>query len=181
MSFTFYRPAESELPELAKLYRDFRAAADMPLVPNYFKALPDEVYATRWKKVFAQPDLYSANILLKDGVRAGFSVAGPMDEEDREAFMRGCDLPKNCGELHQMYLSPDVQGQGMGRVLYEQVMVDMRSMGHEGFTLCTYQENERAIGFYKAMGAQWLKDDTLHLTFSGKLWHRPVTFMVHSL
>lgn len=163
------------------MYRDFRAASDMPLVPDYFAAIPDEIYSARWNKVFARPDVYSANILLKDGVRAGFSVAGPMDEEDRQAFMQDCDLPDNYGELHQLYLSPAAQGQGMGRVMYDRVADDMRALGHGGFTLCTYQENRRAIGFYEAMGAKWLKDDMLYLTFSGKLWHRPVTFMVHHL
>lgn len=56
-----------------------------------------------------------------------------------------------------MYVDPDEQGQGIGRILMHTVKLYMRSKGYRLATLITHTENKNARAFYQRMG--WELDE----------------------
>ncbi len=174
MQFTTIRPQEEDIDRLADLYRECRRASDMPILPDYFKSLPEWVFSETWKSVFLN-SAYRAKLAVIDGRWIGFYVVGAIDE-DFAGNLKNVTLPEHCGELHQIYLLPDYYAKGIGKTLYEEARQDLKELGHTHFISCTYQENEKAKSFYQAIGAKHLKDDVL-----GAPWHRAVTFYIDAI
>ncbi len=88
-----------------------------------------------------------SRIAVVDGL--GFASAGP----HREAAFAGSGWPE---ELHAIYLLGSAQGLGLGRALFGAVR------GVLPFTCFVVEGNDRARGFYKAMGGDDLgqRDET---------------------
>lgn len=55
-------------------------------------------------------------------------------------------------ELRRIYLFNCFQGQGAGRAMVDLAMAEARSRGAGRLLLGVYQQNERAIGFYRHLG-----------------------------
>ena len=60
--------------------------------------------------------------------------------------------PKICGEIHAIYLHPDVWYQGFGKKLCEQAFAELTLMGFSEVILWVLEENEQARKFYQRMG-----------------------------
>jgi GNAT superfamily N-acetyltransferase len=65
--------------------------------------------------------------------------------------------PEKVACLRLMYVDPDEQGQGIGRILMHTVKLYMRSKGYRLATLITHTENKNARAFYQRMG--WELDE----------------------
>ena len=64
--------------------------------------------------------------------------------------------PRARGELLAIYLEPDAVGKGIGRVLFERSVEDLRERGYDVATLWVLETNARAPRFYEAAG--WSAD-----------------------
>jgi ribosomal protein S18 acetylase RimI-like enzyme len=56
------------------------------------------------------------------------------------------------GEIHALYVHPDVQGRGIGRALLEKALEELKRRSHEEATLWSLAVNDRATAFYEANG-----------------------------
>ena len=60
--------------------------------------------------------------------------------------------PDGAGELTNLYLDPEVIGTGVGRLLYEHAVDDLRERGFEPLVVWAFRDNHRARRFYEARG-----------------------------
>ncbi len=60
--------------------------------------------------------------------------------------------PSEAGELTNPYLDPDVIGTGVGRMLYEHAVDDLRQRGFDPLVVWAFREDSSARGFYERMG-----------------------------
>ena len=58
------------------------------------------------------------------------------------------------GEIDEFYLRPEYQGLGFGRRLFGSIRADLRNRHAGPVLVWSLAENERACGFYEAMGGQ---------------------------
>ncbi len=56
------------------------------------------------------------------------------------------------GEIFELYLSPEYQGVGLGRRMFEAAKADLEAHGFQTFVVWALGENERAIEFYQRRG-----------------------------
>ncbi|MGZ8562854.1 MAG: N-acetyltransferase family protein [Candidatus Limnocylindria bacterium] len=60
--------------------------------------------------------------------------------------------PDGAGELTNLYLDPGVIGSGVGRLLYEHAVEDLRERGFDPLVVWAFRDNPRARRFYEARG-----------------------------
>ena len=107
--------------------------------------------AERIGTVVTDPDdRRRAWVVVHRGVVVGFSIVGP--SRDPEA-------PDDTGEVHTIYLDPDVFGMGMGHLLLARVTRDLRDQGYRRAILWVLEANARARRFYEAAG--WERDGSV--------------------
>ena len=81
-------------------------------------------------------------VAIIDGDLAGFCHAGsPIGGSTADAL-----------HVHSLYVSPDHQGQGLGRVLLERTVMTIAARGFPKATLHVYGFNEPAQRFYEHLG-----------------------------
>jgi GNAT superfamily N-acetyltransferase len=62
--------------------------------------------------------------------------------------------PDGAGELTNLYLDPDAIGTGVGRLLYEHAVDDLRARGFNPLLVWAFRDNPKAQRFYRRMGLQ---------------------------
>jgi GNAT superfamily N-acetyltransferase len=60
--------------------------------------------------------------------------------------------PDGAGEVTNLYLEPDAIGTGIGRLLYEHAVGDLRQRGFNPLVIWAFRDNARARRFYERMG-----------------------------
>ena len=81
-------------------------------------------------------------VLDYDGTLAGYATVG----RNRTRALKGR------GEIYELYLQPEFQGIGFGRQLFEEAGRFLLSRRRDGLVVWALEENDRAMGFYAAMG-----------------------------
>jgi GNAT superfamily N-acetyltransferase len=81
------------------------------------------------------------------GKVVGFCHAGPSRDED---------VPVPAGEIHALYVEPDLVGFGVGHPLFERAVADLRERGFETLVLWVLEGAERARRFFEVAG--WAAD-----------------------
>lgn len=66
-------------------------------------------------------------------------------------------LPKGCGELVKLYLTPDTRGKGVGKTLMQHCFVSAKNFGYTSIYLETMPELKTAVGLYEQTGFTYLK------------------------
>ena len=87
--------------------------------------------------------LFRYHLALKDGAIAGYCMMGPLDiDVDDPAAL----------ELHRLYVSPEMKGQGVAQALMEDCLAWARRLGATALYLSVWENNARAQAFYKRYG-----------------------------
>lgn len=96
--------------------------------------------AAWWRKATRGP----ATLLVLDvaGVIAGYATLG---------LNRARALPQD-GEIYEIYLRPEYQGLGLGRMLFGESKRLLKSLGCEGMVVWCLEESEMAERFFRAAG-----------------------------
>jgi len=98
-----------------------------------------------WERLWGEI-LERTRVVEADGAIAGFVVVGTT---------RDADAPPGTGEIEALYVDPDRQGGGYGRVLVDAAMAELRAGGFRRVTLWTFQHNPASRGFYERLGFTW--------------------------
>jgi GNAT superfamily N-acetyltransferase len=106
----------------------------------YKTVLPDEIYATTWKRLF-DPGEYEPNgfIARLDGRAIGLV---------HYILHRTCWSQKNNCYLQDLYADPDVRGTGVGRKLIEAVYAEADRQGITNVYWMTHETNTTARQLY---------------------------------
>lgn len=118
-------------------------------VPDHIlDSLSVEDWEQRWRGRFADSDRGVRVWLAERGGRAvGFASTGPARDENAAT---------NSGEVYAIYVHPEVIATGVGRLLLDHAVADLRSRGFHAATLWVLETNTRARRFYEIAG--WSDD-----------------------
>lgn len=103
-----------------------------------------------WRTAFATrvPDAPSrAWVAERTGAVLGYLTTSPAKDD-------WLPPPDGAGEVTNLYLDPDVIGTGVGRLLYEHGVGDLRERGFNPLVIWAFRDNPRAGRFYERMGLQ---------------------------
>ena len=122
------------------------------LIPqDYLDSLNEQDRAekwTQWLKESHGPVLVAFD---DKGTAAGFVNFGKLRTPlPGQSAIR----PLYPGEIYAIYILASYWRKGLGRVLMKQAADGLAAMKHRSMCLWVLQGNERAIGFYKALGGQ---------------------------
>ena len=101
-----------------------------------------------WHQAFENraPDSpWRAWLAERDGSIVGYATTTPAKSE-------WLPPPGGAGEITNLYLDPAAIGTGVGRLLYEHAVADLRERGFDPLVVWAFRDNLRAIGFYERMG-----------------------------
>lgn len=126
------RLAQSDHADWRRLWTDY--------LTFYKTVLPDEIYATTWKRLF-DPGEYEPNgfIAHVDGRAVGLV---------HYILHRTCWSAKNNCYLQDLYADPDVRGTGVGRKLIEAVYAEADRQGITNVYWMTHETNTTARQLY---------------------------------
>lgn len=104
--------------------------------------------AASWRAALEEraPDSPSrAWVAVRDETPIGYATTSP-------ARANWLPPPDGAGELTNLYLDPDVIGTGVGRLLYDHAVADLRERGFDPLVVWAFRDNQRARRFYEARG-----------------------------
>lgn len=154
---------------LCACHRDVRFGTDINLVHDYAVATKNSgYYEAFWQHALeAEGHITLAAFSHDDPSQsrlAGFIRMGPADPYPSLA------ANDNVGELHQIYIHPDYQGHGLGRLLYIAGTEALAAAGRTGMMINALVENTGALGFYDHMGARTVEHVTEHKERDGRMF-----------
>ncbi len=109
----------------------------------------------RWRGTIADPPSARSNrVVAESGDHVvGFVMSGPTDDGTLDSA--------RIGEVHGIYVFPDLQGHGIGRALMAQAVEALRADRFESAVLWTLRDNVRSRRFYERNG--WSFDCAEHM------------------
>jgi ribosomal protein S18 acetylase RimI-like enzyme len=121
-------------------------AAYAGMVPQtYLDAMSTESDAGQRRQWFSRPGRTSRDLVaLSDHGPVGWVCFGPCRSEVPGAG--------RVGEVYALYVSPDLVGQGIGRILLDEAHAQMKGQGFEASALWVLRDNHRARRFYERAG-----------------------------
>ncbi len=135
------RASSADASRIAAVHDAAWAAAYRGIIPG--RDL-DRMIARRgplwWKRAL---DRHTAVLVLEfGGTIRGYATLGPN---------RMRMLPF-AGEIYEVYLEPEVQGLGFGRLLFEAARRELARYGLASFSVRVLADNDGARGFYERLG-----------------------------
>ena len=131
----------ADAAELLKIYAPFVASEDRNLSDVSFEnEVPGvEEFAGRIRDISAA---YPYLVCEQEGRLIGYAYAHPYIQ--RAAYQWGAEVT--------IYLAPEGQGQGLGRVLYTALEALLRKQGIVVLYACVTASNEHSVKMHEAMG-----------------------------
>lgn len=140
------RARTADAPELAALAGATFAETFAHITPeNMAHYLATEETPEHYAQLISQPGMAVWLATAPDGAVVGFLTAGH------------CKLPApgrepRAGEIHQLYLRSDVQGQGLGTVLLQTGLDWLRAQGYRPLYIGVWSQNLGAQRLYGRYG-----------------------------
>ncbi|HEY8784276.1 MAG TPA: GNAT family N-acetyltransferase [Mucilaginibacter sp.] len=118
-----------------------------------FERAPEEVTVTLEEfenAGFGEKPVWKAFVAEADGIIAGFALY-----YIRYSTWKGCRM-----YLEDLIITENMRGKGIGKLLFDRLIVEARELGFSGITWQVLDWNEPAINFYKkyeaSIEAGWL-------------------------
>lgn len=151
------RPARlNDVRAIARIHVDSWRTSYAGIVPEDFLAgLRYESREAMWQRNLENPDWRSTLYVAEDvpGQVVGFACAGPEREGD----------PHYTGEVFAIYLLHTAQGKGMGRALMQAAAQWLLAHGYPALLVWVLAANDRARGFYEALGGQYVREKDIDI------------------
>ncbi len=130
-------PADSR-EELSNIYEQSWKYAYKGIIPqNYL----DSLSCGQWCNAIDNPNRHT--LVMLDGDR----LIG-ISSYCKSRF----DAYKDWGEIISIYLLPEYMGKGLGKILIEKAIDELKAMGFKTIFLWVLEENHRARHFYEKCG-----------------------------
>ena len=141
LSIDVRRAEPHDAPAISEVHRLAWQQAYTGIIPH--RALRQMIERRNeiwWRKATKGP----ATLLVLDvaGTVAGYATLG---------LNRARALPQE-GEIYELYLRPEYQGIGLGRLLFGEARRLLKSLGCKGMVGWCLEENENADRFYREHG-----------------------------
>ncbi|MES2528082.1 MAG: GNAT family N-acetyltransferase [Bdellovibrionota bacterium] len=137
-----------------------------------------------WRKAYAGiiPEKYLASMsvdskakLLENGLAANDDVLRfvALEKNVLMGFIAGLEnrslsfYPDVSCEAWSIYVHPDQWKKGIGKLLIQNFMEEMKKKNHKSMLVWALEENMTGRGFYEAMGGK-LRDQKQTVTYGGK-------------
>ena len=101
-----------------------------------------------WRAALANPEADRSSrawVSVRNRTLVGYATTSP-------ARANWLLPPDGAGELTNLYLDPEVIGTGVGRLLYQHAVDDLRDRGFDPGVVWAFRDNHRARRFYEARG-----------------------------
>lgn len=149
------RPAElRDVAGLCCVHQEAWREAYRGIIPGFtLERMIERRGTARWKELICKgnPSGGEGLLVLEHGGRvAGYASLG---------FNRSPRL-RVAGEVFELYLAPTYQGVGLGKRLFQSARACLQGAKRGHFVVWVLEDNERAVGFYRAMGGQFLERAT---------------------
>jgi GNAT superfamily N-acetyltransferase len=140
---------------IAKVHVDSWRTTYRGIVPDTFlDNLSYEQRELTWKKGINENHVYIAE--NENGQVIGFSTGGKERTGKYEAYI---------GELYAIYILKEFQGNGIGRLLFQSIVEDLKAKNLNSMLIWAIEENP-ACRFYERLGGK--KIDTEEIEIAGK-------------
>lgn len=141
----FVQAKEEQLPEITKMYDEV-------------VELMNENGIYQWGEDYPNPDLLKRDqekgdlyLLKKDGKIAGAVVLNEeYDPEYNQIPWR--DRSGKFLVVHRLCINPSFQGQGISKILLDEIEEFAKERGYSSIRLDTYMPNEKAMNLYESQG-----------------------------
>jgi ribosomal protein S18 acetylase RimI-like enzyme len=135
------------------------------LIPDdQLSELTVELRKARWRSLLERPrQPFGAFAATADDRVAGFATCGGSRDQD---------TGPEVGELYAVYLAPEYAGLGLGRRLMDASSAFMTEAGFRRAVLWVLAGNDRARGFYSALG--WEPDGATSTECEGLIRNVPI-------
>jgi GNAT superfamily N-acetyltransferase len=136
-----------DIPGVSRVYVESWRTTYQDLAPPAFVDGISEASASKifQESLGSSAHSYFMNVVEQDGRIVGFADGG----KERSHPERGI------GELYAIYLLKEVQGQGIGRALFEASRASLRQAGMDRMVVWVLEESP-ARKFYEALGGKLL-------------------------
>lgn len=140
-----------DIPAAATVRVKTWQAAYRGIVPDEFlDNLSIERNIARWQANFSIPDRFSLFYVGENdaGEVVGFALGGAERDGD----------PEYHGEIGALYIFPDDQGKGLGRMLVQAFSAALVDEGFTDMLIWVLADNHASRAFYAAMGGQAVRE-----------------------
>ena len=138
---------ESDIKTIATIHRECWQIAYKNLLPqSYLDSLTQASFEKRWTNGMSVNNDVVRLVALEKSSPIGFIVG--LENRTPEK------CPKATGEIWALYVHPDHWEKGVGKLLFLEFQEVMKEKGHKNLLLWALASNDRARGFYEAMGGE---------------------------
>ena len=153
MEIQIRRAVITDAPAIASIHVRGWQAAYVGIVPTeHLDALSIPARTATWAasiEAGGTPDGGEIYVAEMGGVVVGWLTCGAS---------RDVGAPVHVGELHGIYVDPDIWGEGVGLALMDACIAELRAKGFRRATLWVLAENDAARSWYERRG--WSFDGT---------------------
>ncbi|WP_168014129.1 GNAT family N-acetyltransferase [Halomonas salinarum] len=134
---------EADAAEVARIHVETWRIAYAGIVPDsHLACLNKEDREDWWTRTLSNSIEGTRLAVLPDGAVVGWTSFGPSRDDDGQGV----------GELYAIYLDHSRWGQGMGRGLLDDAVLQLMNKGYRSITLWVLEENLHARRFYEMAG-----------------------------
>jgi GNAT superfamily N-acetyltransferase len=136
---------EGDADELARVHLESWQGVYRDLLPaSYLASLRHDDLAARWWRRLAVGEIDECvRVLELDGRMAGFVTFGPLHDPSWLGYS---------GEVHMLYLRPELTGFGLGRTLLARAFDELSRCRCHWVVIWVLAKNQRARRFYESQG-----------------------------
>jgi GNAT superfamily N-acetyltransferase len=178
--YTFKLASKEDIEAIAELHQEIRLVTDRDHLPEYTQAAAAEGYFNKyWSRCLGRENCDESTIMVISINEAiAFVRFGVIDKPVKAI---GVVEEAKWGELHQIYILPKHQGQGLGKHLFEQAAKSLFSWGCDHMLINVLEGNQRARIFYEHRGAHHLTSIIEQNTRNGNMYDVPCALYVYDL
>ena len=151
------RAGIADVPDISRIHAQSWKSAYKGIIPQ---AYLDDLKEDFWVAAFdgwISNNLLTVQLMVDEQCPVGCIAYGKSRDEALPGW----------GEIVSIYLLPEYFGKGVGELLLQSAIKDMKNMGFEKIYLWVLEENLRAQKFYQKCGFSFT-DDKISFEIAGK-------------
>lgn len=138
---------EDDAETVGEIWASARAVAYAGIVPDEIARRPATALSEGLGASLAEPGRFGM-IAIEGDESLGFVVAGPPDHDEALGD----------AEIYLIYVDPNAQGRGVGRLLMRHAVERLREAGARTLFLWTLRDNRSGRTFYDRLGGSVLRE-----------------------